>query len=298
MPNTLKPLIAVPTTAGTGSETTGVSIFDHTPTGAKTGIRDRALRPVLGIIDPDHTKYCGPELTAYTGLDVLCHALESYTAVKYNERVTGAPSSPQYRPAYQGCNPISDIWSAFALQQTAKYIRRAVEDNDPVAREQMCLASTAAGVGFGNAGVHLCHAMSYPISSCVKKYQPASGYEHRSKEAMVPHGLSVILTAPAVFQWTAQSDLDRHFAAAGHLGANVTTRKAADAGAILADTIRELLSRWSFVPDGLSAVGYNSEHLNMLVKGTLPQKKVIDVSPRQPTSDDFHELLSKSMKLF
>lgn len=164
-----------------------------------SGIRDRALRPVLGIIDPDHTKYCGPELTAYTGLDVLCHALESYTAVKYNERITGAPSNPLMRPAYQGtfsfaacailvllrrtctvggfqstynmllvetnkvgwtvfihhsssppgCNPISDIWSGFALQQTAKFIRRAVEDNDLVAREQMCLASTAAGVGFG-----------------------------------------------------------------------------------------------------------------------------------------------------
>jgi hydroxyacid-oxoacid transhydrogenase len=148
IPGKLKPLIAVPTTAGTGSETTGVSIFDHTPTGAKTGIRDRALRPVLGLIDPDHTRTCGPELTAFTGLDVLCHALESYTAVPYRERITGAPPSPQMRPAYQGSNSISDIWSGFALLQCQKYLLKAVQ-GDPYAREQMCFASTAAGVGFG-----------------------------------------------------------------------------------------------------------------------------------------------------
>lgn len=141
-------LLSVPTTAGTGSETTGVSIFDHMPTKAKTGIRDRALRPILGIIDPDHTDHCSPQLTAFTGLDVLCHALESFTAVPYAKRGP-APSSPMLRPAYQGCNPISDIWSGFALQQCAKYLTRAVENNDPEAREKMCLASTAAGVGFG-----------------------------------------------------------------------------------------------------------------------------------------------------
>lgn len=155
IPGKLKPLIAVPTTAGTGSETTGVSIFDHTPTGAKTGIRDRGLRPVLGIIDPDHTRTCGPELTAFTGLDVLCHALESYTAVPYQQRITGAPARPQLRPAYQGSNAISDIWSGFALQQCSKYLLRAVE-GDPYAREQMCLASTAAGVGFGSLLVFNC----------------------------------------------------------------------------------------------------------------------------------------------
>ena len=258
IPGKLKPLIAVPTTAGTGSETTGVSIFDHTATGAKTGIRDRGLRPVLGIIDPDHTRTCGPELTAFTGLDVLCHALESYTAVPYSQRITGAPSRPQLRPAYQGSNSISDIWSGYALQQCSKYLLRAVE-GDPFAREQMCLASTAAGVGFGkftldlwvknfslrltfpilttgSAGVHLCHAMSYPISSCVTNYRPLSGYnqalttdtvkkssEHiKLKENMVPHGLSVVLTAPAVFNWTSVADPERHLKAAELLGKSLS----------------------------------------------------------------------------
>jgi hydroxyacid-oxoacid transhydrogenase len=144
----LAPLIAIPTTAGTGSETTGIAIFDHIATGAKTGIRDRALRPTLGIIDPEHTKHCSKELTAYTGLDVLCHALESFTAIPFRQRGP-APSSPLLRPAYQGSNPLSDIWSGYALQVCAKNIIPAVELGDPEAREQMGLAATAAGVGFG-----------------------------------------------------------------------------------------------------------------------------------------------------
>jgi len=299
IPSPLKTLIAVPTTAGTGSETTGVSIFDHLQTGAKTGIRDRALRPTMAIIDPDHTDSCSPELTAFSGLDVLCHALESFTAVPYWQRCTGAPSSPLLRPAYQGSNPIAEIWSAYALQQCATYLRRAVEHNDPVAREQMCLAATAAGVGFGNAGVHLCHAMSYPISSLVRDYRPSSGYEHSSKPAIVPHGLSVILTAPSVFKWTCSADPDRHLRAAALLGANVNNVKPADAGLLLADTIQSLLSHWTaFVPDGLGALGYGSADIERLVKGTLPQKKVIDVAPRQPSVEDFQWMLEDSFKLF
>jgi len=315
VPGKLKPLIAVPTTAGTGSETTGVSIFDHTPTGAKTGIRDRSLRPVLGIIDPDHTKTCGPELTAFTGLDVLCHALESYTAVPFHQRITGAPKQPQLRPAYQGSNSISDIWSGYALQQCSKYLLRAVE-GDPIAREQMCFASTAAGVGFGSAGVHLCHAMSYPISSCVRSFRPSTGYDQalkntvqskamtnlqdvKLKENMVPHGLSVVLTAPSVFKWTAVADPERHLRAAALLGADVSNVNTADAGQVLSDTITKLLLHWTrFIPNGLKDIGYSSSDLDMLVKGTLPQRKVIDVSPRQPQPDDFYKMLDNSMRLF
>jgi hydroxyacid-oxoacid transhydrogenase len=152
-----------------GSETTGVSIFDYLESNTKTGIRDRALRPTLAIIDPDHTVTCSPQLTAFTGLDVLCHALESFTAVPYRERITGAPSSSLLRPAYQGSNPIAEIWSGYALQQCSKYLRRAVEYGDPIAREQMCLASTAAGVGFGATistyiyEVEVVHTLLHPV---------------------------------------------------------------------------------------------------------------------------------------
>lgn len=294
----LKPLIAIPTTAGTGSETTGVSIFDLVQTGAKTGIRDRAIRPTLGIVDPNHTIHCPPELSAFAGLDVLCHALESFTAVPFHKRSL-APISPEFRPAYQGCNPVSDIWSSYALQQCSKYLLRAVQNPDDLeAKEQMCLASTAAGVGFGNAGVHLCHAMSYPISSKVKAFKPKSGYSGVTKKAIVPHGLSVVLTAPAVFQWTAEADFERHLKAAEYLGANVINKKAKDSGLILRDYILNLLNKWNFVPDGLSAIGYDSKDIDVLVKGTMPQRKVLDVAPKQVQPDNVAMLLENSMKLF
>ncbi|RHY85225.1 hypothetical protein DYB31_011257 [Aphanomyces astaci] len=166
VPGALRPLFAIPTTAGTGSETTGVAIFDDTRTKSKTGVAHRRLKPTLGIVDPLNTATLPPNVAKYSGFDVLCHAIESFTALPFTERPY--PASPNHRPAYQGSNPISDIWSLHALHQTNKFLRRAVNDvSDVEARSAMLLASTAAGIGFGNAGVHLCHGMSYPIASQV-----------------------------------------------------------------------------------------------------------------------------------
>ena len=161
VPGPLKPLIAVPTTAGTGSETTGVAIFDLLATHAKTGIAHRRLKPTLGIVDPDNTRTQPPLVAASCGLDVLCHALESYTAIPFDSRPR--PARPNLHPAYQGANPVSDIWSLKALELTSRYLSRACRDpEDDEARWNMLLASSYAGMGFGNAGVHLCHGMSYP----------------------------------------------------------------------------------------------------------------------------------------
>lgn len=176
--------VAVPTTAGTGSETTGVAIFDLTEMHAKTGIAHRALRPTLGIVDPEHTETLPPMVAASSGLDVLCHGLESYTALPFFQRP--AAPSPHLRPAYQGANPISDIWSIRAIEMVAHHLERAVRDpSDVEARTAMLLAATFAGVGFGNAGVHLCHGMSYPVSGRVRSYR-ASGYPEDAP--LIPHG--------------------------------------------------------------------------------------------------------------
>lgn len=143
--------------------------------------------------------------------------------------------------------------------------------------------------------------MSYPIASKIRKYKPQSGlgYDSVTKAAIVPHGLSVILTAPQVFKWTAVADYDRHLKAAELLGADVSRVKTNDAGLVLADTILKLLDRWSeFIPDGLNAIGYEDRDIDMLVKGTLPQRKVLDISPRQASPDDLGNLFMKSMKLF
>src|SRR5687767_10541097 len=160
VPGALKPLMAIPTTAGTGSETTGVAIFDDTTLRAKTGISHRRLKPALAYLDPDNTRTMPAGVAASSGLDILCHAVESYTAIPYDARP--APDRPSLRPAYQGANPISDVWSLQSLRMlSASFIRSVMDSSDDEARGQMLLAAAYAGIGFGTAGVHLPHAMSY-----------------------------------------------------------------------------------------------------------------------------------------
>ncbi|XP_068090905.1 hydroxyacid-oxoacid transhydrogenase, mitochondrial isoform X1 [Hyperolius riggenbachi] len=291
---TLKPLIAVPTTSGTGSETTGIAIFDYEEMKAKTGIASRAIKPTLGMVDPEHTLHMPARVVANSGFDVLCHSLESYTALPYNMR-SPCPPNPIDRPAYQGSNPISDVWAKHALGIVAKYLKRAVRNpDDREARFSMHLASTFAGIGFGNAGVHLCHGMSYPIAGLVKKYRAK---DYNVNHPLVPHGLSVVLTSPAVFSFTATMCPERHLEAAEILGADIQNAKLKDAGVILADTLRKFLFDLN-VDDGLSAVGYSAADIPALVKGTLPQERVTKLSPRSHSEDDLAGLFEASMKLY
>ena len=291
VPGPLKPLMAIPTTAGTGSETTGVAIFDLKGLRAKTGIASRRLKPTLGYLDPENTRTLPPEVAASSGLDVLSHALESYTAIPYTARPR--PERPALRPAYQGSNPISDVWALQALRMVARYLVRAVEDpSDDEARAQMLLAASYAGVGFGNAGVHLPHAMSYPVSGHVKSFR-APGYP--PDHPLVPHGMSVILNAPAVFRFTAAANPERHLEAAAALGCDVAGARAADAGAILSDRIVGFMQRLK-MPNGLRAIGYSSSDIPALVEGTLPQHRVTKLAPRPAAADDLAALFEDAMR--
>ena len=290
VPGPLKPLIAIPTTAGTGSETTGVTIFDLTRMHAKTGIASRRLKPTLGLLDPDNTRTMPPEVAASTGLDILSHAIESFTALPYTGRPL--PERPALRPAYQGSNPISDIWSLQALRMVSQFIVRAVDDpSDDEARANMLLAASYAGVGFGNAGVHLPHGMSYPVSGRVKNYM-APGYA--ADHPLVPHGFSVILNAPAVFRFTGPSSPERHLQAAEALGVDVSTVKAADAGRVLSDRITWFMQRLN-TPNGLAALGYTSSDIPALVEGTLPQHRVTKLSPRAAGPEELARLFEDAM---
>jgi len=290
VPGPLKPLFAIPTTAGTGSETTGVSIFDLSKMHAKTGIAHRRLKPTLGLLDPENTRSMPGPVAASSGLDILSHAIESYTALPYTGRPL--PEKPLLRPAYQGSNPISDIWSLQALRMVNQYLVRAVEDpGDDEARANMILAASYAGVGFGNAGVHLPHGMSYPVSGKVRSYRP-SGYI--TDHPLVPHGFSVILNAPAVFKFTSSANPERHLKAAEALGADICNVRAEDAGEVLSDRITWFMQRLK-TPNGLRELGYTSSDIPVLVEGTLPQHRVTKLSPRPAGTDELSGLFESAM---
>ena len=290
VPGPLKPLIAIPTTAGTGSETTGVTIFDFIEMHAKTGIASRRLKPTLGLLDPENTRTMPSQVAASTGLDILSHAVESFTALPFSERPL--PDRPLLRPAYQGSNPISDIWSLQALRMVAQYLVRAVEDpSDDEARANMLLAASYAGVGFGNAGVHLPHGMSYPVSGNVKSYR-TPGYV--TDHALVPHGFSVILNAPAVFRYTASANPERHMQAAEALGVDIARCRTADAGRILSERITWFMQRLK-TPNGLREIGYTSSDIPALVEGTLPQHRVTKLSPRPAGPEELAKLFEEAL---
>ena len=293
VPGPLKPLIAVPTTSGTGSETTGVAIFDLLEMKAKTGIAHRALRPTMGLVDPENVRTLPKTVAACSGLDVLCHGLESYTALPFGRRE--APENPGVRPAYQGSNPISDVWSIKAIEMVSRNIVQAVHNpTDEEARAQMLLAATFAGVGFGNAGCHLPHGMSYPVSGMVREYIP-EGYPRQYP--LIPHGMSVALNAPAVFRFTAPSDPERHLNAARLMGSDISEAGLEDAGDVLADAIIGLMRQLD-MPNGLSEVGYSAEDAEQLAAGAVPQHRVTKLSPRPASEEDLNRLFLDSMTLW
>jgi alcohol dehydrogenase class IV len=277
-PGPLLPIVAVPTTAGTGSEATSVAIVDFPRLGVKTGISHRHLRPRVGIVDPDLTRELPAAVTASCGLDVICHAAESYTARRFDTR---EKTLPDERPPYQGGNPISDLWSARALEAGGRYLRRAVQDgSDMEARSAMMLAATTAGIGFGNAGVHLPHACAYPIASLKHEWTPA-GYP--DARPFVPHGFSVAVTAPACFRFTEPADPERHREAARLLG-----------GEVLADTFATLM-RDTGAPLHLRELGYGAEDVQALAEGAAKQQRLLVCSPREASTAELAAILRASL---
>ncbi|MFQ5898417.1 MAG: hydroxyacid-oxoacid transhydrogenase [Candidatus Methylomirabilia bacterium] len=290
VPRPLKPLIAVPTTAGTGSETTAVAVTHVVDQNVKAGISHRLLRPTLGIVDPLNTLTAPAEVTAAVGADVLTHAIESYTTRPYDAR---AKHNPPERPAYIGANPASDLWCEKAIEYVGKYLRRAVLNGlDLEARVHLALAATYAGIGFGNAGVHIPHAIAYPIAGLVRDYMPA-GY--RARHALVPHGISVILTAPAAFRFTYPSSPERHLRAALLMGASVDRLPEAEQREALPRALMALM-RDVGIPNGLTAIGCTERDVPALIEGTLRQPRLLSGSPRPVGAVDLDRILRDAMR--
>jgi hydroxyacid-oxoacid transhydrogenase len=274
VPGPLKSHIACPTTSGTGSEVTGMAIFDLLSMSAKTGIASAALRPTEALVDADCTDTLPAEVVACSGLDVLSHALESFTARPFVRR--SAPDRPSVRPLSQGANPWSDLGSREAMRLLGSYLERAVSDaSDREAREETMWAATLAGIAFGNAGVHIPHAMSYAVAGQVRDFHP-DGYP--GSEPIVPHGMSVILNAPSVFRFTAATNPQRHIEAARHLGADVSDIGRDEVGSVLAEHLIGIM-RSVGMPNGLSGVGYAEADCATLTDGAWPQQRLLQNAP-------------------
>ncbi|MGY1637432.1 hydroxyacid-oxoacid transhydrogenase [Geodermatophilus sp. SYSU D00742] len=288
--NPLNPLVAVPTTTGTGAESTTICVLDVLELKVKTGISHARLRPTMAVVDPALTRSQPAGVTAASGMDILCHALESYTARPYT---TFEHKRPEERVPYCGANPIADMWAEKAMSLLAGSFRTAVrhgEDED--ARAAMAMAATFAGMGFGNAGVHIPHANAYPIAGRVKDFHPK---DYPADEPMVPHGMSVALTAPEAFRFTFDADPERHLRAARLLdpGAEQTDDPAEFLPAVLTALMRDI-----DIPGGIGAVGYDEGDIPDLVDGTMKQQRLLATAPKEVTEEDVAGIFRRSLSLW
>jgi alcohol dehydrogenase class IV len=287
----LKPLVAVPTTTGTGAESTTVCVLDVLALKVKTGISHVRLRPTLAVVDPLLTVTQPSQVTAASGMDILCHALESYTAKPYNAFERKAPGQ---RVPYCGANPVADMWAERAMALLAGSLRTAVADGDNLAaRTDMAMAATFAGMGFGNAGVHIPHANAYPIAGGVRDFRP-DGYP--DAEPLIPHGMAVSLTAPEAFRFTFESCPERHLRAARLLGDRATEasgRPSEVLPAVLTSLMRDI-----GMPNGLAMVGYQERDIATLVDGAMKQQRLLATAPRSVAEGDLVGIFARSLTLW
>jgi len=294
VPRSLKPHIACPTTSGTGSEATGIAIFNLTEINAKTGIISRRLIPTLALIDPEVTVTLPRNVVAASGFDCMSHALESLTARAWPRRLN--PARGASRPVSQGANPFSDGLATEALKGVGKYLVRAVSDaSDVEARTEMMYVAMLAGVAFNAAGCHLPHGLSYAVSGLARDFH-VPGYP--AGKTLVPHGMAVVLNNPSVWRYTAACCPERHVHGAVCLGARTSDVKpgvAEEAGEALAARVIELMRAAGF-PNGLSDLGFSERDVDALALGAEPQWRVIRNAPKDVTREDLKGLFSAAMR--
>ena len=290
VPGPVKPHIACPTTSGTGSETTGIAIFNLGSINAKTGIISRRLIPTVALIDPDVTASLPRNAVAATGFDCMSHALESLTARPYPRRLN--PAKGAGRPVSQGANPFSDMLATEALKGVGKFLVRAVTDaSDDEARTEMMYSALLAGIAFNAAGCHLPHGLSYAVSGLTKDWH-VDGYP--AGKTLVPHGMAVVLNNPSVWRFTAPCCPERHLHGAKCLGAHTDGARAEDAGEVLAARVIDLM-RATAMPNGLAALGFDDSHLDALATGAEPQYRVIRNAPKDVGRADLKALFGAAL---
>ncbi len=290
VPGPLPPHVACPTTSGTGSEVTGLSVIRFAALNVKFVLASRYLLPDEAIIDPACIDTLPPTVVASTGFDLLSHAIECYTARAYTRWAKVAQANA--RPMIQGANPWSDLHAVEALRIVGNYLERGVADaSDHEARDCLSWAATLAGMAFGNSGTHLPHALSYAVAQMSRDFRPP---DYPGSGTFVPHGLSVIVNSPSVFRYTAQAAPERHLEAARCLGGDVRDAAPEDAGEIVSSKIVSLM-RSTRVPNGLSGVGLTKNDAVALADSAIRQSRAIANAPRDTGLDEIRDIFEQAV---
>jgi alcohol dehydrogenase class IV len=257
--NRLPPVIAIPTTAGTGSEVSLWSVFTNDDTGLKVAVGSFNLYPTIALCDPELTLDLPPLITAATGMDALAHGIECYTN--------------------NSCQPISAALAWKAIQLIGRYLRSAVLNGaNRESRSAMLLASTMAGIAMNPTRLGLAHALAMPLGSW---------------DIRIPHGIAIAVTLPRVmkFNWVAAPD--RFAAVARALGKPVDQLSPADAAQCAVSAAEKLASDID-IPKGLGEYGLRSSHIPRVIDEAMKSGNVV-VNPRPTSKEQLTAVLEESL---
>ncbi len=265
VPGPVKPLICIPTTAGTGSEVSAAAVFTDTANHIKVSCLSPFLRPNFAIVDPLFTVSCPPKVTADSGIDALTHAIEGFCAVDNNE----FPLPSGEKSVYQGKNPMADAMAEEAIRLVGKFLRRAVKDGgDLEARDGMALAATLGGLAFSNSGVALVHAMEYPVGGAVH----------------VSHGAGNGLLLPFVMRFNLQKRVRETVLIGGALGVSPFSGSFESNAEATLHAIEQLRADIG-IPLRLRDLGVKEEMLPGFAAKAFAIKRLMRVNPRMPQNE-------------
>jgi len=290
IPGALLPHLACPTTSGTGSECTSLSVIRINDLNSKFVLGNPLLLPDEALVDPACCDSLPGNIVASTGFDLLSHAIECYTSKAYTR--WAKVGDPRKRPYVQGANPWSDLAATRALELVGKYLERGVNDaSDSEARDQLMWGATLAGMAFGNSGTHLPHALSYGITHLM---HDITTDDYAVASPFIPHGISVIASAPAIFRYTAAGAPERHLEAANSLGADTSDAGNEDAGELVAGRIVELMKKTG-MPNGIGDLGFGEADIKSLAASSVRQLRPIANAPRETNLQDIENIYAAAL---
>lgn len=268
VPGPVTPVVAVPTTAGTGSEVTPVAVVSDPDRALKVGVSSPFLVPAAAVVDPELTLGAPAGVTAHSGIDALVHAVESYTARPLLPDWSAVP------PVFTGRNTLSEPLSLRAAAALGPWLPIAVaEPGNREARAAVAHGSLLAGIAFGSTGNHLCHALQYPIGAL-------TGTPHGlGTGLLLPYALDVLSADPAVAARIAE------------LGAALEDIPAATASAERTVARIVQLNRMIGIPATLAELGIDRDQLPGLADLSLSAGRLLAIAPLEPTRDLLLDLL-------